>query len=87
MEKKRVVILGGGYAGIETAKVLYKKYKKNADIEITLIDKNTYHTLMTELHEVAGSRVEPDSVMVSYQRIFSGTNINLVTDVYNRYRF
>ncbi|MDC7225165.1 MAG: NAD(P)/FAD-dependent oxidoreductase [Spirochaetales bacterium] len=81
MDTKRLVILGGGYAGIEAAKTLYKKYKKNDKVEITLIDKNTYHTLMTELHEVAGSRVEPDSVMVSYQRIFSGTNINLVTDV------
>ena len=81
MKKKHVVILGGGYAGIEAAKTLYKKYRKTDDIEITLIDKNTYHTLMTELHEVAGSRVEPDSVMVSYQRIFSATSINLVTDV------
>lgn len=80
MENKKIVILGGGYAGIEAAKVLTKRYKKNDNVEITLIDKNTYHTLMTELHEVAGSRVEPDSVMVSYERIFSGTKVNIVTD-------
>ncbi len=78
--KKMIVILGGGYAGIEAAKVLSKKYRKNNQVEITLIDKNTYHTLMTELHEVAGSRVEPDSVMVSYERIFSGRKINVITD-------
>lgn len=78
--KKRIAILGGGYAGIEAAKVLSKKYKKNNQVEISLIDKNTYHTLMTELHEVAGSRVEPDSVMVSYDRIFSGKKVNVVTD-------
>lgn len=80
MVKKTITILGGGYAGIEAAKVLCKKYKKNDQIEITLIDKNTYHTLMTELHEVAGSRVEPDAVMVSYNRIFAGTKVNVVTD-------
>jgi len=80
MDNKRIVILGGGYAGIEAAKVLNKRYKKNDKVEITLIDKNTYHTLMTELHEVAGSRVEPDSVMISYERIFSGSRINVVTD-------
>lgn len=80
MDKKKIVILGGGYAGIEAAKVLNKRYKKNEQVEISLIDKNTYHTLMTELHEVAGSRVEPDSVMVSYERIFSGSRVNLVTD-------
>jgi NADH dehydrogenase len=80
MENKKIVILGGGYAGIEAAKKLSKRYKKNENVEITLIDKNTYHTLMTELHEVAGSRVEPDSVMVSYERIFSASKVNLVTD-------
>ncbi len=80
MEKTNIVVLGGGYAGIETAKVLCRKFRKKKSISITLIDKNTYHTLMTELHEVAGSRVEPDSVMVSYDRIFAGTEINLVTD-------
>lgn len=77
---KKIVVLGGGYAGIETTKKLYKKYKKRNDIEITLIDKNTIHTLMTELHEVAGSRVEPESVQISFQRIFSGTSVKLVTD-------
>ena len=80
MEKTNIVVLGGGYAGIETAKVLFRKFRKKKNISITLIDKNTYHTLMTELHEVAGSRVEPDSVMVSYDRIFAGTEINVVTD-------
>jgi len=80
MAEKKIVILGGGYAGIEAAKHLNKKFKKNPDVEITLIDKNTVHTLMTELHEVAGSRVEPESVQVSYQRIFSGTKVKLVTD-------
>ena len=77
MAGKRIVILGGGYAGIEAAKRLHKKYKKNKDVEITIIDKNTVHTLMTELHEVAGSRVEPESVQVSFERIFSGKRINV----------
>lgn len=80
MGKTRIAILGGGYGGIEAAKVLSKKYKKHDEVEITIIDKNTYHTLMTELHEVAGSRVEPDAVMVSYERIFSGRKVNVVTD-------
>jgi len=80
MSKKKIVVLGGGYGGIEATKKLYKKYKRNPNVEITLIDKNPYHTLMTELHEVAGSRVEPDSVQVSFQRIFGGTDVNLVTD-------
>ncbi len=79
-EKTRIVIVGGGYGGIEAAKRLYKEFKRDTNTEITLIDKNPYHTLMTELHEVAGSRVEPESVMVSFNRIFAGKRINIVTD-------
>ena len=87
MTKKKIVVLGGGYGGIAAAKKLYKKYKKNNNVEITLIDKNPYHTLMTELHEVAGSRVEPDSVQVSFARIFGGTRVNLVTDTITDFDF
>lgn len=81
MEKKNIVILGGGYAGIHAAKCLMKKLKRVQDrVEITLIDKNNYHTLMTELHEVAGGRVDENTVKIKYDRIFSGRPINVVQD-------
>ena len=67
---KKIVILGAGYAGVHAAKKLAKKYKKNNDVEITLIDKNPFHTLMTELHEVAGGRVSEDSVKIELSKIF-----------------
>ena len=35
---------------------------------------------MTELHEVAGDRVPQASVKISYDRIFSGTSVNVVHD-------
>ena len=76
----KIVILGAGYAGIHAAKKLSKKYKKNKDIEITLIDKNPYHTLMTELHEVAGGRVPEESVKIDLYRIFNRTKVNVVVD-------
>ena len=79
-DRKRVVVLGGGYGGVEALKKIYKRLKKNTNIEFTLVDRNHYHTLMTELHEVAGSRVEPDSVQISYQRIFGGSRVQVVTD-------
>jgi NADH:ubiquinone reductase (H+-translocating) len=81
MEKKRVVILGGGYAGIHAAKRLHKRLKHvREQVEITLIDKNHFHTLMTELHEVAGARVEEESVKVTYDRIFSGKRVTVIKD-------
>lgn len=63
MDKKRIVILGGGYAGVHAAKRMHKAFKKMRDrVEIVLIDRHNSHILMTELHEVAGNRVEEDSV-------------------------
>lgn len=76
----KIVILGAGYAGVHAAKKLAKKYKKNNDVEITLIDKNPYHTLMTELHEVAGGRVPEESVKVELSRIFHRTKVKVVVD-------
>ncbi len=81
MEKKQIVILGGGYAGVHAAKALHKAFKKQKDkVEITLIDKNRHHILMTELHEVAGNRVDEASVKISFDRIFSGKMVNVVQD-------
>lgn len=79
-DKKRIVILGAGYAGVEAAKKLNKMYKKQENVEITLIDKRPYHTLMTELHEVAGSRVDRESVQIDLKKIFGGKKVNVVVD-------
>ncbi len=79
---KKVVVLGGGYAGVLTAKHIEKqaKKKKIKDLEITLIDKNPYHTMLTELHEVAANRVEEDSIKMNLKKIFEGRNVNVVLD-------
>lgn len=76
----RVVVLGAGYGGIEAALSLYKKKKNTDDIEITVIDKNPYHTLLTELHEVAGNRIDEEGVLVPLRDIFKYTDIKLVQD-------
>ena len=80
-DKKKILILGAGYGGVHVAKKLAKKYKKNNNVEITLIDKNPFHTLMTELHEVAGGRVHPESVQIELSKIFARTKVNVVTDL------
>ncbi|GAB1481939.1 NAD(P)/FAD-dependent oxidoreductase [Treponema sp.] len=79
-EPKKILVIGGGYAGITTAKKLAKRYRKRDDITITLIDKNPFHTLMTELHEVAGHRVEPDSVRVNFAKVFGASKVNFIID-------
>ena len=49
-------------------------------VEISIIDKHRYHTMLTELHEVAGNRVEEDSIRISLSRIFAGRNVRIITD-------
>ena len=77
---KKVIIVGGSYAGVKAGKTLHKIFKKNDDVEITLIDKNPFHTLMTELHEVAGHRTEEDSIKIDLRKIFKGRKVNVITD-------
>jgi NADH dehydrogenase len=79
-DTKKIVVLGGGYGGVHAVKTLYKAFKKDKSVEITLIDRNPYHTLMTELHEIAGHRTEPEAVQVSFKRIFGGKRINVISD-------
>ena len=77
---KKIVLLGGGYGGVLTAKKLAKKFKKNDDVQITLIDRNPYHTLLTELHEVAANRTPEDSVKIDLKKIFAGLKVDVVLD-------
>lgn len=78
--KNKIVIVGAGYAGILTAKKLAKKFKKDDQISITLIDKNPFHTMLTELHEVAANRVDEDSIKISLKRVFAGRKVDVKLD-------
>ncbi len=59
-ERKKVVVLGAGYAGLQTIAKLQKLVSAQ-DCDITLINKNEYHYEATWLHEAsAGSREYKD---------------------------
>ena len=79
-ETKKILILGGGYGGVWAGKILEKHFRKNQDVQITLVDRKPFHTLMTELHEVAGWRTEPESVQVNFRKIFGAKRIDVVLD-------
>lgn len=83
---KKAVIVGAGYAGVAAALYLNRKGKKD-DLEITLIDKNDYHTLLTELHEVAGNRQDEETIRIFLKEIFRDTRVNLVQDVIDHFDF
>ena len=53
----RVLILGGGFAGIGAARALEK-----VDAEVILVDKHDYHTFQPLLYQVATDLLEPSAV-------------------------
>lgn len=57
MPKKRVVIAGMGFAGLQAAKVLAGK-----DVELTMIDRNNYHLFQPLLYQVATAGLEQESI-------------------------
>lgn len=84
---KRIVIIGAGYSGILAAKKLAKIYKKQEDVEISIIDKNPYHTMLTELHEVAACRVDEESIRISLKKVFAGRKVKVVVDTADKIDF
>jgi len=64
--KPRVVIIGGGFGGIQLAKNL-----KDAQVEILMLDKHNYHTFQPLLYQVAMGAIEADSIGFPIRRIFT----------------
>ena len=56
LERKKIVVLGAGYAGLATVVRLQKELGFQ-DADITLINKNEYHYEATWLHETAAGSI------------------------------
>jgi NADH dehydrogenase len=65
--RKRVVIIGGGFGGIILAKKL-----SASPYQVVLLDKHNYHTFQPRLYQVATAGLEPDSIAYPLRKIFSG---------------
>lgn len=65
-KKARVVIIGGGFGGIQVAKMFQKK-----DIQVVIVDKNNYHTFQPLMYQVATSALEAESIAYPIRKIFN----------------
>ena len=69
-KKPRVVIIGGGFAGVYTYRNLHKEFHGQADRpEITLISKNNYFLFTPLLHEVATGSVRAHDIVQPLRQI------------------
>lgn len=64
-EKKRVIIVGGGFGGLKLANKL-----KNSGFQVVLIDKNNYHQFPPLIYQVASAGMEPTSISFPFRKIF-----------------
>jgi NADH:ubiquinone reductase (H+-translocating) len=65
---KRVVIVGGGFAGLSCA----RKLAMNADVQITLIDKNNYQQFQPLLYQVATAILAPENAAFPLRSVLRG---------------
>jgi len=63
-DQKRIVVIGGGFAGISLVKKL-----KDLEAQIVMIDRHNYHTFQPLLYQVSTSGLEPDSIAYPIRKI------------------
>ena len=66
--RKKVVIVGGGFAGIH----VLKRLMKNNAFELTLVDKNNYNYFTPLIYQVATGFIEPSSISYPFRSLISG---------------
>lgn len=65
---KKIIIVGGGFAGLNLA----KKLAPSQQFEITLVDTNNYHFFPPLLYQVATAFVEPSNISYPFRKLFQG---------------
>lgn len=75
MSKKRIIILGGGFAGINTAMQLERKIRRRSDIEITLISHENYLVFQPMLPEVISGNIGILDTVTPLRRLAPKTQI------------
>jgi NADH dehydrogenase len=68
---KRILILGGGFAGLDTALYLERIFSNNKDVEITLVNQNNYFIYTPMLAEVVASSIDAKHAVCPIREFFS----------------
>src|ERR1700735_581684 len=66
---KRVVIVGGGFGGLNAAKI----FRNRKNIALTMIDRRNHHLFQPLLYQVATAGLSPAEIAVPIRSILSGT--------------
>ncbi|MFA6580789.1 MAG: NAD(P)/FAD-dependent oxidoreductase [Paludibacter sp.] len=66
----KVVIIGGGFAGLQLARTLSK-----GDLKVILVDKQNHHQFQPLFYQVATGRLEPSSISFPFRKIFQKSKV------------
>jgi NADH dehydrogenase len=75
MKKTKIVIAGGGFAGLYAAKYFDKHLARRPDIEVTLIARENFILFTPMLHEVAAGDLAPGDIVNPLRRILRHVNV------------
>lgn len=64
-DQKKVIVVGGGFAGLHVAKALNK-----TAYDVLLIDKQNHHQFQPLYYQVASARLEPSNISFPFRKIF-----------------
>lgn len=66
VSKKRIVVVGGGFAGLN-----FVKYIDKSRFDVILVDRNNYNSFPPLFYQIASSGLGPDSICFPFRREFS----------------
>ncbi|MFT5999797.1 MAG: NADH dehydrogenase [Neolewinella sp.] len=66
--RERIVIVGGGFGGLQLARKLSRKDQ----YQVVLVDKNNYHQFQPLFYQVAMAGLEPSSIVFPFRKLFQG---------------
>jgi NADH dehydrogenase len=69
MKTTKIVIAGGGFAGLYAAMHFEKRLARRADVEVTLISRENFILFTPMLHEVAAGDLYPGDIVNPLRRI------------------
>jgi len=67
-QQKRIIIAGGGFAGLKIATKL-----ANSNFQVVLIDKNNFHQFQPLFYQVATAGLEPSAISFPLRKIFQNS--------------
>ena len=71
---RKILIVGGGYAGFYTAKKL-EKWLRRGEAQVTMVDPLPYMTYQPFLPEVAAGSIEPRHAVIAHRRHLKKTRV------------